>query len=90
LGKDELSTRLDYVRVEASAQAAIGRHDDQERAATGGRPQKRMRIGIDTCRKAIEHLLHSLREWPRGDNSVLRAFQPRGGDHLHRLRDLLR
>ena len=40
-----------------------------------GRPQKRMRIGIDTCRKAIEHLLHALREWPRGNDPVLRAFQ---------------
>ena len=47
-------------------------------------------VVLDARRQAVQHRQHALRERPRGDDALLRALQARGGDHLHRLGDLLR
>jgi hypothetical protein len=49
-----------------------------------------MYVLIDSRHEAVQNLEHPLREGARGNDALLRPSQTRGGDHLHRLRDLLR
>ena len=91
---DERRGRLDDVGVEAPAQPAVGRDHDEERASTSSRDlsfvQQRMRRRVDAGGQAVEHPLHLRCVRPRLLNPLLRAAELRRGDHLHRLRDLLR
>jgi hypothetical protein len=45
---------------------------------------------VDARGQAVQHAQHLARERPRQLDPLLRAAQPRRGDHFHRLRDLLR
>lgn len=84
---------LDNVGVEAAAQTAIRRDHNHHRVAGGGTRatlEQRMRGRIHARRDAREHALRLNREGPRGNHFFLRATQLRRGDHLQRLRDLLR
>ena len=90
---DEAARRLDDVGVETAAQPFVGGDDNQQDLRFGRRlalGEKWMRRRIDAARHAVEHALHMQRERPRAHDPLLRATQLRGGDHLHRLRDLLR
>ena len=74
------------------------------KAAIRGRDHQQMRLRPCRCRRAAaarwpcpeiggeraEHALHALRIGARSLGLFLRAAQARGGDHLHRRRDLLR
>ena len=52
--------------------------------------EKRMQRRIDAPRQPVQHALHLRRIRARVHDALLRAAQLRRGDHLHRLRDLLR
>ena len=59
-------------------------------SAPGRRAEQRMRRLIDARRDAGQHAPGFARERPRRHHALLRAAQLRRGDHLHRLRNLLR
>ena len=89
---NESTGALDHVRVEASAQPLVAAHDDNERAAVWqpANGEQRVKRWIDAARKAAEDTTHLHGVGPRVHDPLLRAPQLRGGDHLHRLCDLLR
>src|SRR5262249_53786094 len=93
-GLDDVRARsLDHVGVETAAEAPVASDYDDEGFRGGGGlalNEKRMNRGIDARRDARQHALHLHRVRPRIHDALLRAAQFRGGDHLHRLRDLLR
>jgi hypothetical protein len=72
------------------------RSADDERAAPCRRRaapalvEQRMRRRSTRVARLFEHAQHLDRERARLLDALLRAAQPRRGDHLHRLRDLLR
>jgi hypothetical protein len=90
--EDELSGRFDDVGIEAAAQTAVRRDDNQQRTpgTLRRKTKQRMRILIDARDQTVQHLQHPLGERARRNHPILRAFQPGRGDHLHRLGDLLR
>ena len=92
LGEDELLRGLDDIGIEASAQTAVGGDDDEERTALRllRSAEQRMRPGIDPADQTVEHLQHALRKRACRHDTILRPPQARGGDHLHRLGNLLR
>ena len=80
-------------RVERAAQAALAGRDDEQVGLVAARPQQQGRgigIGAEASREARQHLLHALGIGTRRLGRRLGAPQLRGGDHLHRLGDLLR
>ena len=59
-------------------------------SAPGRLDEQRVLRLIDARGDAREHAPRLVRERPRRHDALLRAAQLRRGDHLHRLRDLLR
>ena len=80
------------VGVEASAQPALGGHDDQKvRLVLAGAHQQRGCAGsVGALVEIGQHAVHTLRIGPRGGGGLLRAAQLGGGDHLHGLGDFAR
>ena len=90
---DERAGRLDDVGVEASAESFVAGHDNHHRLAVGAalpRREQRMHGRVNTRRDTEQHPLHLHGVGPRIHDALLGAAQLGGGNHLHRLRDLLR
>jgi len=49
-----------------------------------------MDVLLNPCRQPVQQPQHPLREWSRRHDALLCLSQAGGGDHLHRLGDLLR
>ena len=79
--------------VEAAAQAALRRADDEQMhvvLAGSGHQGRRIAAAAHRFGDVGQHGAHALRIGTRGLGGLLRATQLRRGDHLHRLGDLLR
>jgi hypothetical protein len=71
----------------------LARDDDHERAGAGralADDQQRVDRRVDASGHARQHALHLHGVRPRRHDALLRTTQLRRGDHLHRLRNLLR
>ena len=79
--------------IETAAQAAVGSdRDEQVGPVVAGAGQHGRNAGpaLQAGRQRAEHPVHALGIGPGSFRLLLRAAQLRGGDHLHRRRDLLR
>ena len=90
---DDAAGLLDDVGVEPPAQPLVRRHHHEQGGAgrgVGPAPgEEGVRAGVDVGGEAAEHALHLDRERPGAEDAVLRPAEPRGGDRLHGLGDLL-
>ena len=99
---DPLASRLDLTNpapclaqdrgVEAAGETSIrGRNDDQMRFFFAGADEQRRRAGKTghAAGQRGEDALHALRVRTGGFGLLLRAAQPRSGNHFHRGGDLL-
>jgi hypothetical protein len=82
--------RANDVRVECSAQTPIRRNDNNRDLSHLPGSEVRIRRDINPGCNVTEKLPHTTGVGARGDDSILRATEPRSGDHFHRLGDLLR
>ena len=90
---DVVARKAGDLAVEAAAQAALGRADDQQMRvvlAGAGHQRRRVAAAADGIGDVGQHRAHPLRIGTRRLGSFLRTAQLRRGDHLHRLGDLLR
>ena len=81
------------VGVEAAAQAALGRHHDEQvdLVLAGADQQRRGAVLVGHARVEVgQHAVHALGIGTGGGRGLLRAAQLGGGHHLHRLGDLAR
>ena len=94
LALQQVRTRFaDDVGVEAAAEPPVAGNHEQQRRHAGlvlGQGQQRVGVGFDPRRQIVQQPAHLIGEGPRGEDALLRPPQPRSGDHLHRLRKLLR
>ena len=87
---DVLARATDNIRVERTAEAAVGgRHDHEMYVVFSCADQKGRSPGIllQPARQTRNHCAHFFRVGARGFRRLLRAAQVGRGDHLHRLGD---
>src|SRR6266576_3269377 len=82
--------RADVVDVDRAAKAAVGCHEDHDRALALAPDQERVLVLGGALADRLQDLDHLVGVRPRRLDGGLRLAKPRRRHHLHRLRDLLR
>src|SRR5713101_9258025 len=81
--------RPNQIGIESATQTAIGGDKQKIDILLFTGSEEGMREGLALGGKVLQHRFQLLSVGPSGECSLLRPAQPGGGDHLHRLGNLL-